>query len=195
MKSKQPGSAHVIITVIIVIALLGALGFIFWQNFMKAEPLNTNTETSTKTEEKKGPVVVEPKRAQVVDKEGYSFTVVDGFKKSNEQMFTYTGGLTADTTYVNDSGDYFEVLTVTAGSGIDSDYSWEYSFDGSKLMITESARCGGEGIGCSDENDSVEGIISNKDGVTVYYIAFGNKSKNDINLSYVKQFASTFKLK
>lgn len=42
--STQKGSAHVII-VILVVALLGTLGFIFWQNFIHKEPVTTKTET------------------------------------------------------------------------------------------------------------------------------------------------------
>ena len=37
MKSNKPqqGSAHLIVIIILVIALLGALGFVFWQNFIQ----------------------------------------------------------------------------------------------------------------------------------------------------------------
>jgi hypothetical protein len=49
--SSQKGSTHVIIIVILVVALLGALGFVFWQNFMN-KPAPANNETS-KVEDKK----------------------------------------------------------------------------------------------------------------------------------------------
>ncbi len=39
---KQSGSAHVIIVIVLVIALLGSLGFIFWQNFVNK---TTNSDT------------------------------------------------------------------------------------------------------------------------------------------------------
>jgi len=42
----QKGSAHVVIIVILVVALLGALGFIFWQNFINKEPAPKQTETT-----------------------------------------------------------------------------------------------------------------------------------------------------
>jgi hypothetical protein len=47
--SKQVGSAHLIIITIIVLAILGALGFVFWNNFAKKSPTNTSNE-STKTD-------------------------------------------------------------------------------------------------------------------------------------------------
>lgn len=36
---SQKGSAHVVIIVILVVALLGTLGFVFWQNFVYKEPI------------------------------------------------------------------------------------------------------------------------------------------------------------
>lgn len=44
---KYSGSAHVIIIIVLVVALVGTLGFVFWQNFMKESP---NTSSTTKTE-------------------------------------------------------------------------------------------------------------------------------------------------
>ncbi len=45
---NQNGSAHVVIIIILVVALIGALGFIFWQNFFKNDATST---TSVATEE------------------------------------------------------------------------------------------------------------------------------------------------
>jgi|GEM_PF-4700588 len=41
---KQSGSAHVVIVIILVVALIGALGFMFWQNFTQKGPVATNTK-------------------------------------------------------------------------------------------------------------------------------------------------------
>ena len=51
MRAKQQaGSAHVIITVVLVAALIGALGFIFWQNFVsKKSVASTAPAASTAT--------------------------------------------------------------------------------------------------------------------------------------------------
>jgi hypothetical protein len=46
--SKQTGSAHVIIIVILVIALLGTLGFVFWQSFMNKSTQKTSDTTQNK---------------------------------------------------------------------------------------------------------------------------------------------------
>lgn len=57
--SSQNGSAHVVVIIILVVALLGALGFIFWQNFLKP-PVNEvskiarpSTAASSQNEEAK----------------------------------------------------------------------------------------------------------------------------------------------
>lgn len=42
----QKGSAHVVIIIILVIALLGVLGFVFWQNFIDTKPVANNSENS-----------------------------------------------------------------------------------------------------------------------------------------------------
>lgn len=41
----QSGSAHLIIIVALLLALIGALGFVFWQNFM--QPKETTTQTNS----------------------------------------------------------------------------------------------------------------------------------------------------
>lgn len=49
MKSshKQTGSAHAVGIVIVVLALLGVVGFVFWNNFIKSPPANIQTITNT----------------------------------------------------------------------------------------------------------------------------------------------------
>lgn len=43
--NKQSGFAHAVLIIGLVVALVGALGFIFWQNFIHKEPVVTKTET------------------------------------------------------------------------------------------------------------------------------------------------------
>jgi hypothetical protein len=46
--SSQTGSAHVIIIVVLVVALIGALGFVFWQNFIQNDVNTSDNETQSK---------------------------------------------------------------------------------------------------------------------------------------------------
>lgn len=48
-KKYSPGSAHVIIVVCLVVALVSALGFIFYQNFIKKPTDSTGTTNSTQS--------------------------------------------------------------------------------------------------------------------------------------------------
>lgn len=50
MKKSQTGSAHAIITIILVVAVLGLLGLVFWQNLIqKKDTTPTHTVTTTTT--------------------------------------------------------------------------------------------------------------------------------------------------
>lgn len=44
---KQTGSAHAVIIIVLVVALLGALGWIFWQNFVSKDDATENTNETT----------------------------------------------------------------------------------------------------------------------------------------------------
>lgn len=48
-QNTQSGSAHLVIIIILVLALIGALGFVFWQNFMQSKDNNKQENTSVKT--------------------------------------------------------------------------------------------------------------------------------------------------
>lgn len=60
---KQQGFAHAVLIIVLVVALLGALGYIFWQNFIKEEPSTqeSNTKIARLTENTNDEVASEPK--------------------------------------------------------------------------------------------------------------------------------------
>lgn len=49
-RHTQKGSAHVVVVIILVLSLIGALGYIFWQNLNKNEVENKKTTTSQPTQ-------------------------------------------------------------------------------------------------------------------------------------------------
>ena len=49
-KTSQQGSAHVVIIIILVGALLAALGFVFWQNFIQKQPSENPKQSTTHTD-------------------------------------------------------------------------------------------------------------------------------------------------
>jgi len=48
---RQTGSAHVVIIIILVVAVLGLLGFVFWQNFIMKTPAEKAEVVATSTNE------------------------------------------------------------------------------------------------------------------------------------------------
>lgn len=62
----QKGSAHVVVVGVLVLALLGALGFIFWQNFVSKDEVTKKAETIVKSEDAKNTA-----RSSGDSKEGY----------------------------------------------------------------------------------------------------------------------------
>ena len=49
-RQLQRGSAHAVIIIVLVVALLGALGYIYWQNFVGNQQTNGQTDTKTTTD-------------------------------------------------------------------------------------------------------------------------------------------------
>lgn len=50
-KQSQSGSIHLVIFMVLIIALIGALGFIYYQNFMQPEKNDTTNLTTTDTKD------------------------------------------------------------------------------------------------------------------------------------------------
>lgn len=191
---KQQGSARVVIILTLIVALLGILGFIFWQNFMQSDHADT-ADRATKTDSSSQATGTKP-TAVIADEDDYSFTVVDGFRESTKQMFEYTASLKSVKTYTNKEGDYFEVLVPYGdGGGVSADYFWSYKAGVSRLSLVKTERCKEGDFECTAGNNSVEGIISDYDGEHEYYLAFGNKTKDAIELDFVDNFISTFQFK
>lgn len=57
-KQKQNGSAHVVIIVILVIALVGTLGFVFWQNSVNKKDSVDNAAQTDNSTEKSTPEII-----------------------------------------------------------------------------------------------------------------------------------------
>ena len=48
--TNEQGSAHLIIIIVLVVALLGALGFIAWQNFFNKDDIATQSQTQSQSD-------------------------------------------------------------------------------------------------------------------------------------------------
>ena len=190
---KQTGSASVVIVIVLVVILFAVLGYVFWQNISKTDsaPQQNNSSSVQPETPSEDEVLV------TVDEARYAFTVPEGFKAADQQLYTYTGSLKAEKSFINDKGDYFEILVpYGGGGGLSADYHWSYKvFEDGSLSVLKGEICNGDEIGCSSDNSSLEGIVSNNAGETQYYLAFGNRTKKTTDLSFVDDFTSKLRFK
>ena len=107
---KQAGSAHVVIIVVIVAAVLGALGYVFWQNFINkdtSEITNDSKQTTTQSGETPANPVEQPKDST----EGYLVLEDWGIKfklpEDSGEIRYYKENVTND----NGSFDYYSFST------------------------------------------------------------------------------------
>ncbi|HET6747162.1 MAG TPA: hypothetical protein VFH06_03595 [Candidatus Saccharimonadales bacterium] len=87
---KQSGSAHVIIIGILVVALLGALGFVFYQNFMakKTDTTSSSTETMPKEQLKTARVALNSAIYALDYPSDWSEVIVPGAGNTNSVTIT-----------------------------------------------------------------------------------------------------------
>lgn len=80
--SRQEGSIHVIVVASLVILLVGALGFIFWQNFLAEKPVQESAGVTQESKNSDNDVIDAPREAEAWTKfegEGFSFRIPDGW--------------------------------------------------------------------------------------------------------------------
>jgi hypothetical protein len=83
--SKQSGSTHVIVIVILVIALLSVLGFVFWKNFIDKKPVVKNDESSkTKDVKSQAKDEYEGWKTYTSSRDGYSIKYPSDWLAVNE---------------------------------------------------------------------------------------------------------------
>jgi hypothetical protein len=85
--SNSHGFAHAFLVLGLIVALLGALGFIFWQNFIHKEPTTTKTETQVVKEKPKT-----ENQTVVIAEEGIQFSVKGSYPKLSYKYDTSGGG-------------------------------------------------------------------------------------------------------
>lgn len=85
--SKQTGSAHLIITTIVILVLLGALGFVFWKRLNTQNKPQASSEKITSTKQTTAPDYI------TLSDWGVTFKVSDELKST---QVTYTKSQSAD---------------------------------------------------------------------------------------------------
>lgn len=116
---NQKGSAHIAIIVILVVALIGALGFVFWQNFIQSSDYQNNQESvSEGMDERCAGDAVEQNGIFCSETIGVEFSIPEVFvgkfqKKENYDV--YEGPIeSVEGSLAGKSLEYYEAV-VTAG--------------------------------------------------------------------------------
>ena len=132
-RGKQTGSAHVVVVVVVVVVLLGALGWVFWQNFMKEpEQASQQTDTSQTADNAEDTPATASEQEEAPAKEDATTE-----KKAKEKKSSPSGAAAPD------SG-YFAVKEWGVQFKYPSGASVKWRLDGPRLSFTSKAV---EGLG------------------------------------------------
>lgn len=85
----QKGSAHAVVVICLVLALITALGWIFWQNFIHKEPTNKQTDVVVVHKDKE---IAKPKNEMTITHSGRTVVLEypDGWSEKSEAPATDT---------------------------------------------------------------------------------------------------------
>lgn len=108
MDKKQSGSAHLVITIILAVALIGTLGFVYWQNFM--QPKDSNKSVSVSKDATDNDEVTTKSEEAVETYDGY--LVFDGWDiKSKLPSNLGTNKIVYQKVAGDNTGNYYDVST------------------------------------------------------------------------------------
>lgn len=201
--STQQGSTHAVVVVCLALALLTALGWIFYQNFIYKETPKKDTDLVVVEKDNEGDSDDSAKLEKVTTSD-YTFELPKRFSKVSEQQFTTTASLKAEASYLDqETGDYFEVLKPAgAGGGMSADAFWSYSIGGGGAIVVEDRsleQCKSGDFGCTNGNGSTEAIVTPNESIkseSSYYLAFGNTKREDVSkLDFINDILDSFSFK
>lgn len=133
MRKNELGSAHIVVVGVLVVALIGALGFIFWQNIIqKKDDTQTSATTSVKSNDEKS--TDDTKKTEEDPNEGYVVLKDWGvrFKNTNSIAVSWSKDSVNSYNQKNDNTYYF---TTTAWKNLAGACNTEIPFVRSKDKI------------------------------------------------------------
>lgn len=173
-KQKQDGSAHIVAIVILIIALVGTLGFVFWQNFLnKKDSADNVAQTDNSSKESTSEVTT---KTFTVD--SITFDTLKSWSKEGESPIPSNDligsvkllpGEKLRTIY-GDGSEYFYV-TVAAYRNSENLTPQEW------LTHDAGNPYGGLGVATTDDTESISKI----NGYDAYFRNTVNSDYQDVN--------------
>lgn len=195
---KQTGSTHIFIIVIVIVAIIGALGFVFWQNYTTKKESSNSTPISEEQKEDEKEAVVAP-TTKAYDNEQYEFSYLDDGWKLKEPGSESAGPMVKSNDFTSEP---FRVLTgaVVYINSFPSTTTFEQRLKGNmKSIYTEVAKVKVDGLDADSYKMSYEGVYYITEFVkdkTTYQIRFevadGKKSQYE---DAYKLVVSSFRFK
>lgn len=185
---KQSGSAHVIIIIILVAALLGSLGFIFWQNFVSK---NSNTESKEQQrveQNDKESESIHPDISEVnASKKGIASATNDNLKGLSGYMVSPLGGAIANSDGIFSNKTNEELVSIISdyfgASNPDLAISGEWTFSDFKDLNNDKLAAQLKASSFTDYTSSYIGVAESKGGEDVF-IAYSLNDKGLITYAF-----------
>lgn len=202
-RTQQNGSAHVIIMVVLVVALIGALGYIFYQNFIakKDSQSSASTQTSSSSNQSSASASTSAPVAKFIAGSidaSFETKLTMQYPDTWKYAQSMSGDVAANSTWLQNitiaspSGKYVVKYTVGAGGGIGGtcnpsengvlaavSYENLNTFDGVSYVEQTYANVPAQG-GLDDGRKGFVGLMSTATATTV-------KTGNSVCDTYLKE--------
>jgi hypothetical protein len=205
MTHKQRGfSALYALLILIILLIVGFAGWYVWNQQEDDTPATTTSETAAEASEEATPTADESEpvsEAELAEDETayYTLRIPEGFERTGERIFTFTGAPSETFTYSNaTTGDYFEVNVTPADSGINADFVWTYTYAAGSFTLdkSDSTVCmpaDDEWCEFSGGNGRLDSAIFAQPEAPIngerIYFTFGNTTSEEVgDLTYVDTF-------
>ena len=193
-------SAKKILLALIILAIIGLVGFIWFQQDDQEADEDTQqaAETSEQvTENDEQAISDQSPEPTVIENDYFTLALPVGFSETDERIFTFTGAPQQHFSFINQStGDYFEINRTPAQSGAASDFTWQYEYVDGEFIIqdTDVTLCDPAEDWCTTVGDArLDAALWPSGNIDingdVYYFTFGNTQTESVDdLDFVDEF-------
>jgi hypothetical protein len=196
--NKKGFSAVGIILVIVLVGLIGVVGYYVWSG--------NNTEEEISVTQRTRPVADESEQElETIENNYFKLIIPTGFSAAEERIFTFAGPPEETFSFINtENGDYFEININPAQSGVNADFTWYYDYQNGEFLIDKASSevcMPQDDEWCSETggNERLDAVILAKeqtDSLPNMYFTFGNIQTEEVgDLSFVDSFINNLSIK